>query len=140
MCTVESVLSSNTDDVDRVGPQGPLRRTGRSQSSFSSIGRTVQSSAAYQQLAKKTLALCAFGVQPKMRPCVCVCSQPRAERFARSYLQEVGYGGAARIQLRVSGREAVKALIPRKMETPGLAMHMGAVHVDEEDQRDTHMI
>ncbi len=49
-------------------------------------------------------------------------------------------GGAARIQLRVSAHEAVKALIPRKMETPGLAMHMGAVHVDEEDQRDTHMI
>ena len=34
----------------------------------------------------------------------------------------------------------VKVLIPRKMETPGLAMRMGAVHVDEADQRDTHMI
>ena len=75
-----------------------------------------------------------------MRPCVCVCSQPRTERSSRSYLQEVDGGGAARIQLRASEREAVKAIIPRKMETPGLAMHMGAVHVDEEDQRDTHMI
>ena len=40
-------------------------------------------------------------------------------------------GGAARIQLRASAREAVKALIPRKMETPGLAMRMGAVLEDE---------
>jgi hypothetical protein len=28
----------------------------------------------------------------------------------------------------------------RKMETPRLAMRMGAVHVDEADQRDMHMI
>ena len=60
--------------------------------------------------------------------------------ITRSYLQVAGCGGAARIQLRASAREAVKSLIPRKMETPGLVMHMGAVHVDEEDQRDTHMI
>jgi len=73
-------------------------------------------------------------------PCVCVCSQPRAERFARSYLQEVVGGGAARIQLRASAREAVKVLIPRKMETPGLSIRMDAVHVDEADQRDTHVI
>jgi len=32
------------------------------------------------------------------------------------------------------------SLSTRKMETPGLAMRMGAVHVDEEDQWDTHMI
>ena len=36
----------------------------------------------------------------------------------RSYLQEVGGGGASRIQLRASAYKAVKALIPRKMETP----------------------
>ena len=40
-------------------------------------------------------------------------------------------GGAARIQLRASARKAVKALIPRKMETPRLTMLMGAVHEDE---------
>ena len=48
-------------------------------------------------------------------------------------------GGATRIQLRAT-RRVVKVLIPRKMETPGLAMRMGAVHVDEADQRDTHII
>jgi hypothetical protein len=40
-------------------------------------------------------------------------------------------GGAARIQLRTSAREAVKALIPRKMETPRLVMRMDAVLEDE---------
>ena len=52
------------------------------------------------------------------------------ERFARSYLQEVGGGGAARIQLRASAREAVKELIPRKMETPMVGWRLGAVHED----------
>ena len=49
-------------------------------------------------------------------------------------------GGDTQIQLRASSIREVKVLIPRKMETPGLAMRMGAVHVDETDQRDTHMI
>ena len=40
-------------------------------------------------------------------------------------------GGSARIQLRVSARKAVKVLIPRKMETPRLAMRMDAVLEDE---------
>ena len=40
-------------------------------------------------------------------------------------------GGAAQIQLRVSACEAVKVLIPRKMETPRLEMRMGAVLEDE---------
>jgi hypothetical protein len=37
---------------------------------FSSIGRPVQNSVTYPQLAKQTLALCVcvFGIQPKMRP------------------------------------------------------------------------
>ena len=52
------------------------------------------------------------------------------ERFARSYLQEVGGGGAARIQLRASAREAVKELIPRKMETPMVGWRLGAMHED----------
>jgi hypothetical protein len=53
------------------------------------------------------------------------------ERFSRSYLQEVGGGGATRIQLRASARETVKALIPRKMGTPRLPMRMVAVLEDE---------
>ena len=39
-------------------------------------------------------------------------------------------GGAAQIQLRASAPEAVKALIPRKMETPKVVMRMGAEHED----------
>ena len=31
-------------------------------------------------------------------------------------------------------------IVSREMETPGLAMRMGEVHVDVADQRDTHMI
>jgi hypothetical protein len=64
-----------------------------------------------------------------MRPCVCGYSQARAERFARSYLQEVSSGGAAG-QLRVSARKAVKGLIPRKMETPMVGWSLGAMHED----------
>jgi hypothetical protein len=37
--------------------------------------------AAFAQLARQTLALCASGVQPKMRPGVYGCRQPRAERY-----------------------------------------------------------
>ena len=45
-------------------------------------------------------------------------------------------GRAARIQLRAAAREAVKVLIPRKMETPRLAMRMGAVLEDESCHED----
>ena len=38
-------------------------------------------------------------------------------------------GGAAG-QLRESAREAVKGLIPRKMETPMVGWRLGAVHED----------
>jgi len=111
----ESMMPSNTDDGDCVGPRGPSRRSGRS-----SIGRPVQNSAAYPQLAKQTSALCASGVQPEMRPSVCGCRRSGAERYPRSYPSMVPCGGAAG-QLRSSAREAVKGLIPRKMETPRLA-------------------
>ena len=40
-------------------------------------------------------------------------------------------GGATRVQLRASTLRAVKVLIPRKMETPRLAMRMGAVLENE---------
>ncbi len=40
-CTGESVLPSNTDGVQRVGPRGPLRRIGRSHGVVSLIGRPV---------------------------------------------------------------------------------------------------
>ena len=132
-CTGESVLPSNTDDVDCVGPQGPSRRSGRSHCMFSSIGRPVQNSTAYPQLAKQTSALCALGVQPEMSPSVFGCKEPRTERYPRSYPSMAACGGAAgqgrrgihaRIrpgQLRASARKAVKGLIPRKMETPRLA-------------------
>jgi hypothetical protein len=63
------VPPSNTDGSHRVEPRGLLRKTGGSQSTFSSIERPTRS-AAYAQLARQTLALCASGVQPKMRPCV----------------------------------------------------------------------
>jgi len=83
-CTGESMLPPNTDDGNCVGPHGPSRRSGRSRCMSSSIGLPVKScaaypqlakqntecSAAYPQLAKQTLALCASGVQPEMRPSV----------------------------------------------------------------------
>jgi hypothetical protein len=151
------MLPSNTDDGDCVGPHGPSRRSGRSRCMSSSIGRTVQNCAAYPhlakqntecsaacpQLAKQTSALCASGVQPEMRPSVCGCRRPGAERYPRSYPSMTACGGAAgqgrrgihaRIrpgQLRASAREAVKGLIPRKMETPRLAKRMGARLEDE---------
>jgi hypothetical protein len=118
-CTGESMLPSNTDDGDCVGPHGPSRRSGRSHCMSSSIGRSVQNSAAYPQLAKQTSALCALGVQPEMCPSVCGCKGPRTERYPRSYPSMVPCGGVAG-QLRASVREAVKVLIPRKMETPRL--------------------
>ena len=133
-CTGESMLPPNTDDGNCVGPHGPSRRSGRSRCMSSSIGRPVQNcdtypqlakqntegSAAYPQLAKQTLALYASGVQPEMRPSVCGCRRPGAERYPRSYPSMAPCGGAAG-QLRVSAQEAVKGLIPRKMETPRLA-------------------
>ena len=133
-CTGESMLPSNTDDGDCVGPRGPSRRSGRSRCMSSSIGRPVQNCAAYPQLAKQntecsaaypqlpkqTSALCASGVQPEMRPSVCGCRRPGAERYPRSYPSMTPCEGAAG-QLRVSARESVKGLIPRKMETPRLA-------------------
>jgi hypothetical protein len=112
-CTGESMLPSNTDDGNCVGPRGPSRRSGRSRCMSSSIGLPVQNSAAYPQLAKQTSALCASGVQTEMRPSVCGCKQG-AERYPRSYPSMAPCGGAAG-QLRVSAQEAVKGLIPRKM-------------------------
>jgi hypothetical protein len=82
-------------------------------------------SAAYAQLARQTLALCALGVQPKMRPGVYVCRQPR-QRGVAAYPQLAGTlkslmatcGGAKRSQLRASARGAVKVLIPLIKGTP----------------------
>ena len=123
------MLPSNTDDVDCVGPQGPSRRSGRSHCMFSSIGRPVQNSAAYPQLAKQTSALCALGVQPEMRPSVFGFKEPRTERYPRSYPSMVQCGGAAG-QLSASARKTVKGLIPRKMETPVVGQRLGTVHED----------
>ena len=129
-CTGESMLPPNTDDGNCVGPHGPSRRSGRSRCMSSSIGRPVQNcaaypqlaqqntecSAAYPQLAKQTWALCASsGVQPEMRPSVCGCRRPGAERYPHSYPSMAPCGGAAG-QLRASAREAVKGLIPRVRE------------------------
>ena len=123
-CTVKNVPPSNTDGAHRVGPRGLVRRIGGSQGTFSSIERPMRS-AAYAQLAGQTLALCASGVQPKMRPCVYGCRQPR-QRGVATYTQLASTlkllmdtcGGATRIQLRASARRAVKVLIPLMMETP----------------------
>ena len=128
-CTGGSMLPSNTDDDDCVGPLGPSRRSGRSRCMSSSIGLPVQNSAAYPQLAKQTSALCASGVQPEMRPSVCGCKGPGTERYPRSYPSMAPCGGAAG-QLRASPREEVKGLIPRKMETPRLVQRMSARHED----------
>ena len=49
-------------------------------------------------------------------------------------------GGATRIQLRASARRAVKVLIPRKMETPRLAMRMGADALGRADHEDFSMV
>jgi len=132
-CTGESMLTSNTDDGDGVGPHGPSRRSGRSRCMSSSIGLPVKScaaypqlakqntecSAAYPQLAKQTLALCASGVQP-VRPSVAGARSQQRRGIARSYSLWAPCGGVAG-QLRASAREAIKGLIPRKMETPRLA-------------------
>ena len=119
-CTVKNVPPSNTDGAHRVEPRGLLRKTGGSQSTFSSIERPVQSFAAYTQLAMQTLALCAFGVRPKMRPCVYGCRQPRAER----YNTLVSAGGRLR-RGRADSAEGVGALSgkgaqPLVMATPWL--------------------
>ena len=118
-CTGESMLPPNTDDGNCVGPHGPSRRSGRSRCMSSSIGRPVQNFAAYPQLAKQTLALCAAGVQP-VRPSVAGARGQQRRGIARSYSLWAPCGGVAG-QLRASAREAVKGLIPRKMETPRLA-------------------
>jgi len=123
-CTVKNVPPSNTDGAHHVGPRGLLRKTGGSQGTFSSIDWPIRS-ASYAQLARQSLALCALGVQPKMRPCVYGCRQPR-QRGVAAYPQLAGTlkspmttcGRATRSQLRASARGAVKVLIPLMMGTP----------------------
>ncbi len=131
-CTVKNVPTSNTDGTQRVGPRGLLRKTGGSQGTVSSIDRPVRS-AAYTQLAGQTLALCALGVQPRMRPYVYGCRQPR-QRGVATYTQLAGTlksqmatcGGATRIQLRASATRMVKVLIPLMMGTPWVGVRMSA--------------
>jgi len=118
-CTGESMLPPNTDDGNCVGPHGPSRRSGRSRCMSSSIGRPVQNFAAYPQLAKQTLALCAAGVQP-VRPSVAGARSQQRRGIARSYSLWAPCGGVAG-QLRASAREAVKGFIPLMMGTPRLA-------------------
>ena len=118
-CTGESMLPPNTDDGNCVGPHGPSRRSGRSRCMSSSIGRPVQNFAAYPQLAKQTLALCAAGVQP-VRPSVAGARGQQRRGIARSYSLWAPCGGVAG-QLRASAREAVKGFIPLMMGTPRLA-------------------
>ena len=100
-----------------------LRKFGQSRGAVFSIERPTRS-AAYTQLARQTLALCAEGVQPILRRDVCSCREPGAERSRRvctagKKLKSpmATCGGATRGQLRASLRRAVKVLIPRKMET-----------------------
>ena len=131
-CTVKNVPPSNTDGAHRVGPRGLLRKTGGYQGTFSSIERPMRS-AAYAQLARQTLALCALGVQPKMRPCVYGCRQPR-QRGVAAYPQLAGTlkspmatcSGATRIQLRASASGVVKVLIPLVIGTPWVGVLMSA--------------
>ena len=140
-CTVKNVPPSNTGGSHRVGQRGLWRKTGGSQSTFSSIERPMRS-AAYAQLARITLALCASGVRPKMRPGVYGCRQPR-QRGLAAYAQVASTlksqmatcGGATRIQLRASALGAVKVLIPLMMETPWVGVRMGAMHEDRQITR-----
>jgi hypothetical protein len=117
----KNVPPSNTDGVHRVGPRGLLRRTGGSQGTFSSIDQPMRS-AAYTQLARQTLALFALGVQPKMRPCVYGCRQPR-QRGLAAYTQLASTlksqmatcGWATRIQLRVTANTRGMCWPPRSL-------------------------
>ena len=126
MCTARSVRPSNTDAVHRIGPSCLLRKFGRSRGAVFSIERPTRT-AAYAQLAMQTLALCAEGVQPRLRRDVCSCRQPGAERSRRvctagkMLKSPMATCGGAAGQLRASAREAVKGFIPLKMGTPGLA-------------------
>ena len=79
-CTVESVPPSNTDAEHRGGLSGLSRRGGGSHSTFFPIERPM-CAAAYTQLARQTSALCALGVQPRMRPDVFSCKEPTAKRY-----------------------------------------------------------
>jgi hypothetical protein len=81
-CTVESVPPSNTDAEHRGGLSGLSRRGGGSHSTFFPIERPM-CAAAYTQLARQTSALCALGVQPRMRPDVFSCKEPTAKRYTR---------------------------------------------------------
>ncbi len=135
MCTTRSVRPSNTDAVHSIGPSCLLRKFGRSRGAVFSIERPTRTAAytqlamrtaAYTQLAVQTLALCAEGVQPRLRRDVCSCRQPGAERSRRVYTAGkmlkspmTTCGGAAG-QLRASAPEAVKGFIPLMMGTPWL--------------------
>ena len=72
------MLPSNTDAAHRVGLSGLSRRGGGSHSTFFPIDRPM-CAAAYTQLARQTLALCALGVQPRMRPDVFSCKEPTSK-------------------------------------------------------------
>ena len=118
-CTGESVPPSNTDAEHRGGLSGLSRRGGGSHSTFFPIERPM-CTAAYTQLARQTSALCALGVQPRMRPDVFSCKEPTAKRYTHSYSLLAPCGGVAG-QLRASAREAVKGFIPLVVMSPGLA-------------------
>jgi len=82
-CTAESIPPSNTG----VGPQGLLGRIGRSWCTSFPIELPARFARVCTLLAKQTLALCALGVQPKMRPCVYSCKQSEQRGLARFYLR-----------------------------------------------------
>jgi hypothetical protein len=82
--------------------------------------------AAFAQLARQTLALCASGVQPKMRPGVYGCRQPR-QRGVAAFAQLAKHSQIADGHMRrghadsaegVGARSVVKVLIPLILETP----------------------
>ena len=141
MCTARSVRPSNTDAAHRIGPSCLLRKFGRSRGAVFSIERPTRT-AAYAQLAMQTLALCAEGVQPRLRRDVCSCRQPGAERSRRVYTagkmlkSPMATCGGAAGQLRASAREAVKGLTTYD-GNPRVGVRTGARH---EDGRYTDMI
>ena len=82
-CTAENLPPSNTD----VGPQEISEKSGGSRSTSFPIDRPAIFARFCTLRAKKTLALRALGVQPKIRPCVYGCKHPAPRGCSHCYLR-----------------------------------------------------
>ena len=82
-CTAKNMQPSNTD----VGPQEISEKSGGSRSTSFPIDRPAIFARFCTLRAKKTLALRALGVQPKIRPCVYGCKHPAQRGCSHCYLR-----------------------------------------------------